>query len=376
MDNTTAELGGCKECGQQLVRKGAGPPPTYCSGRCRAKAGARRAKAAGRDRQWAAAAQAKRKAKQETNAKPCPYCGDLVANLRRVQCGKPECKKRFNVERVSRYNRQQRDETGRWPSQDVTYERTCEVCGTTWSTRLRLARYCSTSCTNKIRSYSLTCAICEAGFMSSQARTRWCSRGCAQRWREDQEQERRRTAWLPALPDWPYGRAWITLPDGHPARQYIPRPRVFIQGDCIRCGTAFCVQATRAAFYCSTKCLRADGKAKRRALQRNAYVAHVYRARIFKRDNWTCQLCNTETDRDQVAPHPKAPVIDHIVPLAKGGTHEPANVQCAHFMCNSIKSDRTGAAQFMLIGQPHEETDIGEGTWRGALALFRTPTGR
>jgi len=44
--------------------------------------------------------------------------------------------------------------------------------------------------------------------------------------------------------------------------------------------------------------------------------------------------------RGAVVPHPLAPTIDHVVPLAAGGLHEPANVQLAHFLCNARKSDR------------------------------------
>lgn len=313
--------------------------------------------------------------------KTCTKCGepkaldDFHRDRRKTDGRRSRCKACGNALQLD-FQRKYRAETGQWYRYQYAYERTCEVCGTTWHATTRTARYCSTACTNKLARYESTCDGCGSTWLATQAKARWCSAPCLALWREKVERERRLVTWLPVLPGRPHGPAWIRLPDRHPARRRIPKARMFVQGNCIRCDTAFCVQATGAAFYCSTKCLRADGKAKRRALQRNAYVAHVYRARIFKRDNWTCQLCNTETDRDQVAPHPKAPVIDHIVPLAKGGTHEPANVQCAHFMCNSIKSDRTGAAQLMLIGQPHEETDIGEGTWRGALALFRTPTGR
>ncbi|WP_020572549.1 HNH endonuclease [Parafrankia discariae] len=41
-------------------------------------------------------------------------------------------------------------------------------------------------------------------------------------------------------------------------------------------------------------------------------------------------------------------MIDHIVPLAAGvelgGVHAPWNVQCAHFLCNSIKRDQFAQA--------------------------------
>jgi 5-methylcytosine-specific restriction endonuclease McrA len=69
-------------------------------------------------------------------------------------------------------------------------------------------------------------------------------------------------------------------------------------------------------------------------------VEPVYRYKIFEQDEWTCQLCGLPVDREAEVPSPLAPTIDHIIPLAKGGTHEPSNAQCAHFICNSTKCDR------------------------------------
>jgi len=70
-----------------------------------------------------------------------------------------------------------------------------------------------------------------------------------------------------------------------------------------------------------------------------AYVQPVYRSRVFKRDRYECQLCGQPMDMSVTAPQPFAPTIDHIIPIARGGTHEPANVQSAHFICNSRKRD-------------------------------------
>jgi 5-methylcytosine-specific restriction endonuclease McrA len=83
---------------------------------------------------------------------------------------------------------------------------------------------------------------------------------------------------------------------------------------------------------------------------KDAYVADVNRLQIFKRDRLICHICGKKTDPRKSAPHPKAPTIDHIVPIAKGGTHEPANVATACFMCNATKSDRGGGEQLALIG--------------------------
>jgi 5-methylcytosine-specific restriction endonuclease McrA len=40
--------------------------------------------------------------------------------------------------------------------------------------------------------------------------------------------------------------------------------------------------------------------------------------------------------------------MDHIVPFAAGGTHEPANVQLAHRVCNSRKGARLLRADELL----------------------------
>jgi len=43
-------------------------------------------------------------------------------------------------------------------------------------------------------------------------------------------------------------------------------------------------------------------------------------------------------------------VLDHIIPIAAGGEHTPANLQLAHFLCNSIKRHLGGGEQLMLFG--------------------------
>lgn len=336
-ETTTSQLPGCKQCGKPLTRKSRGPKPTYCSASCRAKAGAERAKADGRYKQWAANAKAKRQSEREANAKPCPYCGDLMAHPRRVQCGKPECKRKFNAERGYRYQLAYKARTGQWLRQRYTYERTCEVCGKTWQAKSKHARYCSTACTNKLARYERTCEGCGNQWLAKSPMARWCSTSCVTLWRVKVEEEHRRT--------------WCLIPERHPSRQHIPKPRLFVQGNCIWCGEPFCVEDyTGTASYCSPRCQRADAKDRYRARKYNAYVEPVRRTQIFERDRWICHLCGKPTKRDAAVPDPLAPVLDHIIPLARGGTHEPANVACAHFLCNSAKGDRGGGEQLLLTG--------------------------
>lgn len=119
----------------------------------------------------------------------------------------------------------------------------------------------------------------------------------------------------------------------------------WIAGECRRCSRPFIARPTggaRPAAFCSDRCgLRERGsEAKYRRRARGASPNKVYRRQIFERDGWMCQLCGKKVMRGAVVPHPLAPTIDHVVPLAAGGLHEPANVQLAHFLCNARKSDR------------------------------------
>lgn len=112
------------------------------------------------------------------------------------------------------------------------------------------------------------------------------------------------------------------------------------QGCCARCGGAFVSLACRGSLFCSADCKRREKAHERRARTKGAFVARVSRAAIFARDNWTCQLCGLPANPTATVPDPLSPTIDHVIPLANGGTHGPDNVQLAHFICNSTKSNR------------------------------------
>lgn len=80
-----------------------------------------------------------------------------------------------------------------------------------------------------------------------------------------------------------------------------------------------------------------EKEARRRATKRNAFVEEVDREAIYKRDNFTCQICGVLVNMTILYPHPQSPVLDHILPLSRGGTHEPRNVQLTHNTCNIQK---------------------------------------
>ena len=117
---------------------------------------------------------------------------------------------------------------------------------------------------------------------------------------------------------------------------------LLVNGPCQKCGVWFTARSsTGEARYCSTECrgqknYRTD-RHKRRALERGAFVEIVDRAAIRDRDGWICGICGDSVDPAAKYPDLMSASLDHIVPLAAGGTHEPSNCQCAHWLCNSLK---------------------------------------
>lgn len=150
---------------------------------------------------------------------------------------------------------------------------------------------------------------------------------------------------------WP--RAYCTAHNDERDRRSRTR---FVSAQCAICGEWFIGDRQQhfnrgngASARCSDRCTRRAGKDTRRARKRDAYVADVNRRRVFESDGWRCHICGKRVKRTATAPDPMAPTIDHVIPLARGGTHEPSNCRTAHFGCNSSKSDAGGGEQMLLL---------------------------
>lgn len=75
---------------------------------------------------------------------------------------------------------------------------------------------------------------------------------------------------------------------------------------------------------------------RRRARFLDAFIEPVDPVEVRRRSEGKCGICTEPVSvKDQS--------LDHITPLSKGGTHEYANVQLAHRVCNSRKGDRLAA---------------------------------
>lgn len=77
----------------------------------------------------------------------------------------------------------------------------------------------------------------------------------------------------------------------------------------------------------------AEKDARRRARKRNTAVGPIDYAKILSESGGICGICKKPLDllgRD----------FDHIVPLARGGTHTADNIQVTHSHCNRAKGAR------------------------------------
>lgn len=88
---------------------------------------------------------------------------------------------------------------------------------------------------------------------------------------------------------------------------------------------------------------------RRRSLKRGGLSELYTLAEIAQRDRHRCQLCRRKVDPAIQWPDPKSPSIDHVIPVSEGGDDTRANVQLAHFGCNSGKGAR-GSQQLALVG--------------------------
>lgn len=92
-------------------------------------------------------------------------------------------------------------------------------------------------------------------------------------------------------------------------------------------------KAWRAANLQAQRLRERAKTAKRRAIKRNTQTGQIDYAAIWRRDRRLCGICGRAVQRPNAH-------FDHIVPLARSGTHEARNIQVAHARCNLRKGGR------------------------------------
>ena len=135
---------------------------------------------------------------------------------------------------------------------------------------------------------------------------------------------------------------------------YIPKDIEYEERICDHCGNTYMGnKEMKTQKFCSNICNRRNGKINnshsRRIKKNEGYTESVNKDVLYKRDKGICQLCGKRVNKRLEYPHLMSASIDHIVPLAKGGSHGYDNCQLAHFICNSLKGDREMACDLSRV---------------------------
>ena len=197
------------------------------------------------------------------------------------------------------------------------------------------------------------CPICGKTFETNNFRAKYCSEACkkkgrlitAKRWRDDHPDYHKE--WEDEHPD--YKKEWA---DSHPHysrdRARKRRGTVEYHRICEICGEPFvttfpwqltCSKACHAIFN-STR----DTRRLKRLKENGDIDPTVSLRALIERDKGVCYLCGNTVEendfviRDGIKCIGKTyPTIDHVIPVAKGGTHTWVNIRLAHMGCNAQK---------------------------------------
>lgn len=120
---------------------------------------------------------------------------------------------------------------------------------------------------------------------------------------------------------------------------------------CKNCGKEFSISSTgyNSELYCSEKCQKRYGNRikndKRiKKLNKRPHDTDITLDKLYERDGGVCYICGRrcdwqdikEIDGTMIAGN-SYPSIDHVKPVAKGGTHTWDNIKLACRLCNTIK---------------------------------------
>ena len=238
----------------------------------------------------------------------------------------------------------------------------------------RMAAYTGRRRTASLERRTGTCEGCGKVFVAKNTnRLKYCTRECAfQHRRGDKITDAARAALASGhqRKRWPFSR--VTCGDcRHCKAPFVARTHTVFceqhrdgevrrkaelamrpERQCPECQAVF--KPTHGArLYCSEACgnrvARRVRRHKDRARLRLVKVERVDPIKVFERDGWRCQECRKPTPRSRRGTyHPRAPELDHIVPLSKGGEHSYLNTQCLCRECNLRKGDGPGG-QLRLI---------------------------
>lgn len=268
--------------------------------------------------------------------------------------------------RVAAGHRSPGAELCRRPQYGVKVMVCCKFCksffGPLMPGQARRVTYCSRACNAKSQQTIRKCNYCRTDYISNRNNRMYCSQSCYFNSR------------ALVMPEIEALRRIGELVRAHTKKREIHRLSVFSHeiealyriGAKIRSATRACISCgkvhikrTRYAKMCSVQCRMASqeaarkrrralpstrrakriAKSRRRAIIRGCkHTENIDPIKVFDRDGWLCHICGIQTKReDRGGIKPEAPELDHIIPIAMGGTHTWDNVACSCRGCNIRK---------------------------------------
>lgn len=219
----------------------------------------------------------------------------------------------------------------------------CVICGAVFKTTNPTKKTCSKTCSDVLKGISkaseiyIQCAICGEIVATRNKSQKTClNLECKEKYKKVRHAERNK-------------RNSENAKERAKQKRQLYRLAHTIEKECAECGTLFYCLDTENKCTCSSKCSRryASKKAEKR-IPKEQRIDKITLKRLFKRDNGNCYLCGKKCNWDDwnfskkgnKYPGDEYPVIEHVIPISRGGLNAWDNVRLAHWKCNLEKADK------------------------------------
>ena len=115
---------------------------------------------------------------------------------------------------------------------------------------------------------------------------------------------------------------------------------------CLSCQSLFTKLSTKGSStkYCSERCQKKECRLsafdrRRSRVAGGQYHERIIRTNVFDQAKWKCKQCKCSVKKPDGSNDCNEATLDHVVPIASGGLHVYANVQCLCRRCNTLKRD-------------------------------------
>ena len=237
----------------------------------------------------------------------------------------------------------------------MSYSIVCLNCGNEKLSRYRTTKFCSDQCRGKYnkknRGHKQKCKQCNTTFYNYKERT-FCSYECNVKFLRDnptpiqvyKPRPKRIKSCINCNKEYDTHQDRSKYCSYKCKYEYKVKMKPISNIKCKECGKWFST-TNKLKVFCSEKCGDKNYYRRKEMLRRERIVSNgkvhwdISIERLLRRDGHSCYLCgetvNTKTDHND----DYYPSIEHVVPVAKGGTHTWDNVKLAHRRCNYLKSD-------------------------------------